>query len=589
MPVLRLFVPCLILFGLGVIRAPALADTPTTPSAVWAGFDPRHEPLEIEILKSWSEHGAKFTEFTFTGMTHETSKVRVYAISSAPLGKTKLPAVLHIHGGGQTVSLGWLRFWNDRGYVALTFNWGGQWPGRDRYTDWGKLTQGNHKDVGPMLMATKPSVRASSWYLWTRIARRALTCLERMEEVDPDRLGIFGISMGGTIVWPFAAMDSRVKAACAIYGVGWNTFPDELGAADPGANDALVKTWRGAMEPEAYASLVRCPILFLDATNDQHGKMDWAFQTLARVAADARWAFTPRYRHHIAAEQGTDLPLWMDATLTNGKRFPQAPTAAIRLGDDGVPLITVTPSDPASVSRVDIYYAVSNRNPKNRYWRSVSPESTPAFWTARLPVLDTRQPLFAFANVTYESTVCLSSNLVTVIPTELGQARATDTRSTVIDNSSAGLDGWVTRSPATDPIPPVPSLLKLGTGPDGKRGITTTTAIPIMTHKIGDPKWRGTNGSAFQFEVAATTARVVRVIMHEHEFAAGWRQYVKTLSLSPAAGWQTFTLVAGDFVTEGGAKLQNWDDVNMLEFDSQGGAGAEPVFRMVRWALPPVK
>ena len=42
-----------------------------------------------------------------------------------------------------------------------------------------------------MLMATKPSVRESSWYLWTRISRRALTCLERMEEVGPEPAGDF--------------------------------------------------------------------------------------------------------------------------------------------------------------------------------------------------------------------------------------------------------------------------------------------------------------------------------------------------------------------------------------------------------------
>ena len=34
-------------------------------------------------------------------------------------------------------------------------------------------------------------------------------------------MGIFGISMGGTSVWP-VAMDARVKAACAIYGIGWD-------------------------------------------------------------------------------------------------------------------------------------------------------------------------------------------------------------------------------------------------------------------------------------------------------------------------------------------------------------------------------
>ncbi len=252
-------------------RAPG---APSRPEEVWASFDPGAEPLDSEALKHWTEAGANFTEFYFTGMTNGPDKVRVYAIYSAPAGHSNLPAILHIHGGGQTVAPSWLRFWNERGYAALTFNWGGHWPNREKFTLWGSLKQGNHAEVGQMVQATEPSVRVSSWYLWTRVSRRALTALERQPEVDPGRLGIFGVSMGGTITWPLAAMDRRVKAACAIYGVGWNTFPDELDAPDPSAADTSLKLWRATMESEAYGPLVKCPILFLDASNDHHGKMD---------------------------------------------------------------------------------------------------------------------------------------------------------------------------------------------------------------------------------------------------------------------------------------------------------------------------
>ena len=73
------------------------------------------------------------------------------------------------------------------------------------------------------------------------------------------------------------------------------------------------------------------------------------------------------------------------------------------------------------------------------------------------------------------------------VPNDLGAARATDAPITVIDDFSDGLDGWVTRSPATDPIPPIPSLLRALNGPGGVPGITVTQAIPILTHKVGDP------------------------------------------------------------------------------------------------------
>jgi dienelactone hydrolase len=561
----------------------ACGQPTTTPEAVWADFDPHEEPLDVEVLKRWTEHGAVWTEFTFTGMTHEGSKVRVYALSGVPEGRTKLPGILHVHGGGQTAHPQWLRFWNDRGYAAVTFNWGGAWPGRDKATDWGKLTQGNHKDAGAMLMATKPSVRQSSWYLWTRISRRALTCLERTEGVDPARLGVFGVSMGGSIVWLMAATDDRIKAACAIYGAGWNTYPDQVGDLDTQAQDAEVAAWRRAMEPESYSPLVKCPILFLDATNDQHGKMDWAYRSLAVVPVASRQAFTPRFRHHIADEQGLDLPLWMDAHLSDGEPIPKSPVAEVRLAQDGVPRLTVFPGSLKPIKRVDVFYAVENRNPKNRYWRSTIGHSDGKLWAASLPIHDTKQPLFAFGNVLYESGICLSSNFVSVVPADLGNARATDVSTPLIDDFSHGVDGWVTSSTATDPIIPVPSLLRLVNGPDGLPGITVTQAIPILTHKVGDPRWRGLEGASLQVRVHVRSARTVRVVLHEKEFALGWTQYARELNLAPGDGWQTITLTASDFKTDKGEKLKGWSEVKMLELDSKGGPGAEPVFGEFRW------
>ena len=314
-----------------------------------------------------------FTEFTFTGMTHEGSRVRVYAISGVPEGKDHLPGILHIHGGGQTVNPQWLRFWNDRGYAALTFNWGGAWPNRDKFTDWGKLTQGNHRDAGAMAMATEPSVRASSWYLWTRISRRALTCLETMEGVDPDRLGIFGVSMGGTIVWPLAAMDRRVKAACAIYGVGWNTYPDEVGSPDPKAGDAATKLWRNTMESESYAAAGELP----DPLPGRHQR---PARQHGPVVPNAQSRCRPRCggRSHpatVTTSPPSKEPIcrsgWTPTSRT-GSRSRSHPSPRFDWMPDGVPILVVKPDDSQSVRRVDLFYAVENRNPKNRYWRSAS-------------------------------------------------------------------------------------------------------------------------------------------------------------------------------------------------------------------------
>ena len=77
--------------------------------------------------------------------------------------------------------------------------------------------------------------------------------------------------------------------------------------------------------------------------------------------------------------------------------------------------------------------------------------------------------------------------------------------------------------------------------------------------------------------------------MHEDEFGTRWTQYHKDLRLAPKEGWQTLTLAADEFRTEKGDRLESWRVVNMLELDSQGGPGAEPVFRIFRWANSPLR
>ena len=59
------------------------------------------------------------------------------------------------------------------------------------------------------------------------------------------------------------------------------------------------------MAPEAYPPYIKCPVLFLNASNDQLGNLDYVFDTFDSMAVDVPWrvAITPRFRHHIAADE----------------------------------------------------------------------------------------------------------------------------------------------------------------------------------------------------------------------------------------------------------------------------------------------
>ncbi|MCE5278736.1 MAG: dienelactone hydrolase family protein [Planctomycetaceae bacterium] len=558
-----------------------------TPEELWAGIDPRAEKLDIETVRRWREGGAAFHEFYFTAETYKGVPCRIYAIYSAPVGvgRKKLPAVMHIHGGGQTAYVDWLKFWNARGYAAMTYNWGGWWENREHYAHWGRLTQGNHQKAKEKIEAVWPSPRESSWFHWTLAGRRALTVLERQKEVDPARMGIFGVSMGGTLTWTIAGTDPRVRAACAIYGVGWNTYPTSMHESDPQAADVDRQIWRATMEPEAYAPLIRCPVLFLDGSNDFHGKMDWSYQTLGRCGGLWRAAFSPRVNHHIAAEEGANLPLWMDWHLKGGAAAPATPEVQVILDNRSVPQLEIRPDAGQKIVRIDAYYALHNGDPKNRHWRSakvVRKASGASAWFASLPVIDARQRLFAFAQVHYASGWCLASNFQTVIPAEIGPARATDKPSRQIGDFSKGLDDFCTCTTGTDPNAFAKGVKRVR-GPQGRYGLQMTMWSPLYCRKIADPKWYGPAGADLAFDVFTRQDVTLKLALFAHQFAANATTHSAEVPLKAAAGWQRVRLPARRFKDDKKRPLKNWRALELLQVAFDKIPDKQPLFSNFRW------
>jgi hypothetical protein len=86
---------------------------------------------------------------------------------------------------------------------------------------------------------------------------------------------------------------------------------------------------------------------------------------------------------------------------------------------DGVPVFEVAPQGNWPVVRCEIYYSV-DPEPRGRFWRSTQIERNGDTFRAKLPLHDTKLPLFAFANVFYTLVSALSFHgLTTQLPYEV--------------------------------------------------------------------------------------------------------------------------------------------------------------------------
>jgi hypothetical protein len=361
--------------------------------------------------------------------------------------------------------------------------------------------------------------------------------------------------------------------------------------------DADTRLTRATIEPEAYAPLVTCPLLFMNASNDHHGRLDLAMRTLdlTKQSRMLREIYTPRYVHHIDPAEGRDLPMWMDLHLKGvGARWPASPT--IRVGSpgdgEGPPRVTVTVDRPGDVEGVRVHYGLNNPWPVSRFYRTAT--ATPARagaaeYAAAVPILADDDTLYAFANVAYRGGVRLSTRLVRASAKDLPGVRATLRRSDVIDPMTTP-DAWFWWRAGTDPMDDT-EMYPAWTGPAGERGFThgPPSVFSFATVALGDAQfhtdgdqpllidaWADTLPKTLDVEVAIRFFQPTQVSYKAHPKLAGL-----------AAGrWVTLRLIPHDFTDDKGEPLASWKEVDFLWLSGFASPGKRAVFANLRWAQP---
>ncbi|MFY9255036.1 MAG: acetylxylan esterase, partial [Fuerstiella sp.] len=563
----------LFMFFLACCFSPLVSanEVPKTVSALWSDFDPQKDPLDAKVVREWEKDRIVYRYVTFHIGTFKGEPARMAAFYGFPRDGKKLPALLQIHGGGQRASFKEVEFYARRGYACLSINWGGREmedaQDGDPNTDWGAVdpTQQNvpgyfNLKPGDKYLDQSESPRNNNWYLLTLGSRRGLTFLEQQPEADPDRLGVYGHSMGGNLTVYVAGTDSRVKvAAPSVGGSGfrtqqWLLLPEQRKQTPNGD----VEMFNATIGFESYAPNIKAPTLWLGATNDFHGIMDDTYRTADLIPhKNVRYAFTPHMNHRFTPEFAVTRPLWIDQYLKGNFTFPGTPVSELLLStDDGVPVFQVTPDTEMPIERVQLLYSV-DPDPQARFWRTAVASKSGNAWSAPLPILSVDQPLFAFANVHYRlerpqavpfskptTVLAISSMLHTATPDDLqrAEAKATDKADPVIDDFTHGWQDWYTLS-ADNPH-----------------------HWEFSTRKLNDLKWQGQTGQRLVLDVQSEQPNELVIVLTENFFRSyrgKSQEFVAVVKLKGGKA-ETLSLTPDDFRTTDGETLLSWKNVDLL-------------------------
>jgi hypothetical protein len=224
------------------------------------------------------------------------------------------------------------------------------------------------------------------------------------------------------------------------------------------------------------------------------------------------------------------------------------------------------------VKRVDVYYS-ADPQVLTRFWRDGQAVEAGDHWQARCPVMSVEEPLFVFANVSYElpeayrkvatapghgntDTFTISSRVLSFAPAALAAVgvKATDKPDRMIDDGTRGWRDWYRSNWGHPPL------------------------WRAFTRKLRDPTWRGPDGSKLVFDIRCEADNQL-VVEFETNGWGGVEKGKPTVSynavklLKGSPDWQTVSvsldqLVATDpRVTE---PLASWQTVTQLSIGPTG-------------------
>lgn len=218
---------------------------------------------------------------TFDGANIGEDKTKVFAYIGYPENiSEKSPAIVLVHGGMGHPFAEWIKLWTDRGYVAIAFENTGYFPtaagkglaGRetDPTSYWVYGLSGDFAEDGYVNAPTNSGMQdvksdAEAQWMYHAVAQTILAhnILRNDPAVDSSRIGITGVSWGGTITSIAIGHDTRYDFAIPVYCAGY--LEDSLGNMSTYFNTEACNTIWAA---EDRFDKVNFPVLWLDWNND---------------------------------------------------------------------------------------------------------------------------------------------------------------------------------------------------------------------------------------------------------------------------------------------------------------------------------
>lgn len=305
------------------------AEPKIEPRNLWDVRSLRDGPTGAE----WGPRQGLIREVYYRGEPLAGKPTRVFAYYACPEGEGPFPAMLLVHGGGGMAFSDWANYWAERGYAALAMDTAGCGPQGMRLAD------GGPEQLDEIKFREFTDLDARD--MWTSHAVAAVVrghgVLQSRPEVDKNQIGITGISWGGYLTCIVAGIDDQLKLAAPVYGCGFLSHNSAWTRAGHFSRltEPTRRRWSELFDPSQYLAQVKCPMLWVNGTNDGAYPLDSYQLSYRLVKAPRTISITIEMPHGHYWDQTPIVVTFADSVLRGAKPLPRMGITRI-IGSDAV-------------------------------------------------------------------------------------------------------------------------------------------------------------------------------------------------------------------------------------------------------------
>lgn len=284
----------------------------------------------------------------------------------------------------------------------------------DRYkrgTAFTPLTSYLSEDArGERLYEVKETAKDSCQFAYAKIVRNAVTLIKN--KFGAEKFLLVSLGDAAEVAVTVAATDKRFSGLLMLNGFGYYEFNDlnVFGETKEAVYDEKMLRWMSGVSAVAYTQYVRCPVLIAIGTNSNRCDMDRLSGFTSRMnGAYVSVVLSAGGRKTADYDAFRTVKNWISRILS-GLTLPRVPDSKLFVSRDGTVYAEVVADTSAILDKVEVFYSTGEYNRRFRGWRKAACMSiADGEYMATVPVSSDKDPIFAYAQVSYLDGTSLSS------------------------------------------------------------------------------------------------------------------------------------------------------------------------------------